>query len=388
MMGGEAPMAMAAMWCLTVVTLIFVALRVYTRAVIVRQLGWDDHIYALTGVFLLLYTVFLQLSANYGFGQPITALELEDAVQAVQWEMVGQTFAVIGMATAKVSMGLFLLRIVIERWQRIAIHIASSSLLAVSVMTAVVFWIQCLPPRSIFDPRVKGSCIIQVEGFSLLLGSWCAAVDFFFAAFPWMFIWGLNMRFKEKVTIAASMSLGVIAGICGIIRTVELSGLASANYTEDTVNLIIWSAAELAVTMICAGIPLLRPLLRLRGARTTNASSSGYYRHSLGNDGANPTSFKMQNISTRSQSQTQSDVENSHGFPEAHPKLGIRGTMTKTYIAREENNSDEEILGPEYRQSLQECPPAAGEIQVRKDVDVRVEQAMKKDRKSGESSSG
>ncbi|KAK3681766.1 hypothetical protein B0T22DRAFT_523080 [Podospora appendiculata] len=384
MMGGKAPMAMAVMWCLTIITLIFVVLRVYTRVVIVRQLGWDDHIYALTGGFLLLYTVFLQLSANYGFGQAITALELDDAVQAVQWEMVGQTFAVIGMATAKVSLGLFLLRIVIERWQRVAIHVASSSLLAVSVMTAIIFWIQCLPPQSIFDPRVKGKCIVQVEPFSLLLGSWCAAVDFFFAAFPWIFIWGLNMRFKEKVTIAASMSLGVIAGICGIIRTVELSGLASANYTEDTVNLIIWSAAELAVTMICAGIPLLRPLLRLRGARTTNASSSGYYRHSLGNDGASPPSFKMQVISTRSQSQ--SDVENSRGFPEAHPKLGIRGPMTKTYIARD-NNSDEEILGPEYRQSLQECPPAAGEIQVRKDVDdVRVEQAMKQ--KPGDSSAG
>lgn len=38
----------------------------------------------------------------------------------------------------------------------------------------------------------------------------CIAADFFFAAFPWLFIWKLNMKHKEKVTIAASMSVGVV----------------------------------------------------------------------------------------------------------------------------------------------------------------------------------
>lgn len=32
--------------------------------------------------------------------------------------------------------------------------------------------------------------------------------------------------------------------------------------TEDTVGLIVWSAAEIAVTMICIGIPVCRPLYK------------------------------------------------------------------------------------------------------------------------------
>lgn len=56
------------------------------------------------------------------------------------------------------------------------------------------------------------------------------------------------MKYKEKLTIAISLSLGFMyvrplrlagalltclcrAGICGIIRTIELGGLSSANYT-------------------------------------------------------------------------------------------------------------------------------------------------------------
>jgi len=38
----------------------------------------------------------------------------------------------------------------------------------------------------------------------------CIIADFFFAAFPWLFIWNLKMKYKEKVIISASLSLGVM----------------------------------------------------------------------------------------------------------------------------------------------------------------------------------
>lgn len=35
-------------------------------------------------------------------------------------------------------------------------------------------------------------------------------VDFFFAIFPWFFIWGLQMNKREKIVILSSMSMGVM----------------------------------------------------------------------------------------------------------------------------------------------------------------------------------
>ncbi|KAK3357828.1 hypothetical protein B0T25DRAFT_630790 [Lasiosphaeria hispida] len=371
-MGGQAPMAMAVLWTMAVVTLVFVVLRVYTRAVLVRSFGSDDYVYVLSGFMLLFYAVFLQVSSHYGFGQPIAALDLDSAVRAVEWEMIGQTFAVVGMATAKVSLGLFLLRIVVKPWHRVVLWIASVLILAVSLVVGVLFWTQCLPPRSLYDPRVKGTCGFGIAPFSLLLGVACIVADFFFAAFPWVFIWNLNMKHKEKVTIAASMSVGVVAGVAGIIRTVSLGGIASRNYTEDTVPLIIWSAVELAVTMVCAGVPVLRPLYRrIKGGITTDDSagnSNGYYKHGTGNDNStNQDSIRLKNMSS-----IETDVENNRGFPGAHPKLGIRGPTTVTYI-KGDNHSDEEILGPEYRQSQAGAQP--GQIHIHEHVDVHVERA-------------
>lgn len=106
----------------------------------------------------------------HGFGQPITALSMDSAVQAIYTEMIGQTFAVLGMAIAKLSLGFFLLRIVIEKWHRVSIWISMVSLSLVSLVTAVIFWTQRLPSNSIYDPRVPGRTVVSVTPFSVLLG--------------------------------------------------------------------------------------------------------------------------------------------------------------------------------------------------------------------------
>ncbi|KAH7120141.1 hypothetical protein B0J13DRAFT_568378 [Dactylonectria estremocensis] len=362
MMGGKGPMAVAVMWALTALTWIFVCLRLYTRIYILQQVGPDDHAYWLSGVLILLYTVFVHIAATYGFGQSILTLDLEDSARAVYYEMIGQTFAVIGMAVAKISLGLFLLRIVMERWHKIAIWIAMVSLMAVSILTAIIFWIQCIPAKKIYDPlrTPEGSCNIGVTPFAILLGVWCAIADFFFAIFPWIFIWGLNMKYKEKITIAGSMSFGVIAGVCGIVRTYEVATGFTSNYTLDTVPLIIWSAAEMAVTLVCVGIPILRPLYR-RTIHGSNLSSDRYYRkQGEGSDG--------QNYNLGPMPQNSGSKDRSRGFPNADPKLGIRGPGTITRIAGE-NPSDESILGSEYRHHTTSNQQNGG-IQVKKDVNV------------------
>ncbi|KAL4883506.1 hypothetical protein BJY04DRAFT_216329 [Aspergillus karnatakaensis] len=311
MLAGKGIRAVAVMWVMVFLSFILLPLRLYTRIYINKALGLDDFVFNLAWVFLLLYTIFVTIAGAHGFGQPIMTLTMDSAVQAIYMEMIGQTFAVLGMAIAKLSLGIFLLRIVIKRWHRISIWLSMVSLSVVSVMTAIIFWTQRLPSRSIYDPRVPGRTVIAVTPFSILLGcqslpwclllhadedilAWCAAVDFYFALLPWLFIWNLNMKMKEKLSIAISLSLGFIACICGIIRTIDLGGLSSSNYTEDTVDLVIWSAVELAVTIICVGIPTIRPLYRTaRHGPSANSSEGKYVKH---NESDRSSRFRMRNL--------------------------------------------------------------------------------------------
>lgn len=85
------------------------------------------------------------------------------------------------------------------------------------------------------------------------------------------------------------------AAAAGIKRTTEVEGLYTTNYlsepisfphvrswnypnannyrTEDSVGLIVWSSAEMAITLICIGIPVCRPLYKRAFRRMFGESS-------------------------------------------------------------------------------------------------------------------
>jgi hypothetical protein len=48
--GGDGPWVVAVMWSLTAIGIVFVALRIYTRVVVVKSFGVDDHVYNLAFV--------------------------------------------------------------------------------------------------------------------------------------------------------------------------------------------------------------------------------------------------------------------------------------------------------------------------------------------------
>lgn len=99
------------------------------------------------------------MSANYGFGQNMFEIEdVEDAVRAVLLEVIGQTFAIIGMAVAKCSLGLFLLRLVSVNmiWHRMAIWATMAGLMLTSISVVFVYWLQCTPPAYLWDHRIRG----------------------------------------------------------------------------------------------------------------------------------------------------------------------------------------------------------------------------------------
>ncbi|KAH8657362.1 hypothetical protein BGZ61DRAFT_371278 [Ilyonectria robusta] len=357
---GDGLWTVAVMWSLTAVTFVFVVLRIYTRVGVVKSFGIDDHVYNLAFVFLTFYTIFINVAATYGFGQnQDDILDLDDLSHAILFEATGQTFAVIGMAVAKWSLGLFLLRLVKARWHRIAIWISMACLMGASVSTCFVFWLQCTPPKFLWDRRIPGGfCHIDSTPVSMLLCILCVIVDFFYAAFPWLFIWSLQMNIREKIVILASLSLGVIAGACGIKRTIEVPALSSPNYLKDTVGLIVWSAAEIAVTMICIGIPVCRPLYKRYLDKWTSRDASKYQEQIEGGGSYPLRTFGGSTLRPGQANKDDDTLDDRDSITKEERKLGIGGPFTKSYAVgggriRGDNQSDEEILVPNFRRSQQ-----------------------------------
>ncbi|KAI0173081.1 hypothetical protein GGR52DRAFT_541839 [Hypoxylon sp. FL1284] len=265
----------SAMWAMAALSLVLVALRLYTRIRIVQFVGVEDYMYTCTGIFLLCFAIFIQVAVHHGLGQSFWQLDVDDASNAIFWTYVANSFAITGNAMAKLSMGLFLLRVVQVRWHKIALWAAILVTTATSTALTIMLWNQTTPVKASWDVlRTPGTWNIKIQPMSVGLGVWSSICDFFFAVFPWLFIRSLPMSRREKFVLAGGMSLGVIAGVCGITRTIVLSRLNVFNYTLNFVPYFAWAGAEIAVAMVCIGIPTLRPLyLKTRGLTGAHQSN-------------------------------------------------------------------------------------------------------------------
>ncbi|APA07333.1 hypothetical protein SS1G_13103 [Sclerotinia sclerotiorum 1980 UF-70] len=278
------PTIILVMWIETFAAAVFVGLRMYTRYYIVQATGYDDWLIVASILLFIGYTSFCTVAAVYGLGSHFLDITEAQFVLSNKMEVAGQTCNIIAIATSKSSVAVFLLRLVVVPWHKVFLWACIVSTFIVCIICATLDFFQCSPMPAIFNPSIPHTVNFNFTANAIFSGGYTALMDFVLALFPWYFLAGVRIRRKERLTISFGLTLGVFAGICGIVRAVELGGLASrSDYTYDTVPLILWGSSELLVAIVCACIPVLRPLYKqLRGQEKQSNESSGPYPNRSG----------------------------------------------------------------------------------------------------------
>ncbi|KAB8260898.1 hypothetical protein BDV32DRAFT_43353 [Aspergillus pseudonomiae] len=279
--GGLGPMTNAVLWVEVVIFAVFVGLRLYTRKHILNSIGLDDYMVVLALILHILYTIFVSIGTHYGVGQLFA--DVGDPVtysKATMYEVFSQVAGIMVIGVGKWAVGTFLLRIVRNKIQIWFIWGCLAITTIITLFASITVVIQCFPVQKTWNPTLEGTCWLDFSKVGYTVGSWFVAADFSFAILPWFIVWDLNMKQKEKITVACGLSLGIFAGVCGIVRTVALAGLNASEYIYDTVPMLIWSATESCVTIMCSTIPVLRPLyVRIRyGTKDESNSGNSSYK--------------------------------------------------------------------------------------------------------------
>ncbi|KAF6523328.1 hypothetical protein HZS61_011827 [Fusarium oxysporum f. sp. conglutinans] len=310
-----------------VIFAIFVELRLYTRSQILHSVGADDYLVVIALVFQIIYSAFVTSGTKYGLGRKFADIGNPDAYfLAVELEIYSQVAGLMVIGLGKCAVGIFLLRIVRNKFQKAFIWAFLAGTVFITLFSSIVVVVQCDPVQRTWDRRVPGTCWIDFPEVGLTVGSWFVVADFCFAIFQWFVIWELNMKRKGKITVACGLSLGIFAGICGIVHTIALNALNASEYIYDTVDMPIWSATESTVTIMCSSIPVLRPLyvrFRYGSQGDSSGAASSYKLPMYGN-------FSGRKYGNSSMSGTEA--------------ISGSGPSNRTVIAYNANASDESIL--------------------------------------------
>ncbi|KAF2237518.1 hypothetical protein EV356DRAFT_529846 [Viridothelium virens] len=295
---GLGPAVVAVLVVEGVVAGVFIAARYLTRVFMRGSPGWDDFTLMFTWVLQMSFVGMSIAACTQGMGAHSSDLTIEMFARAVKLELVAQFLVSIAMGTSKVGVSLFLMRIVTNKWHKAILWFWNVSIMTLSIFLAISVYAQCQPVKSIWDPRIrKEVCPLNLTIIATVMCSWSAAMDFFLALFPWYVLRNLNMKRRERITICASLSLGIFAGTCGVIRTTGLDALSkTSDYLYETSPSVMWTSSEMTLTIICVSVPALRPLWK--GLSTRGFSSSGGYQQYHDGSGQNDVPIEFRNLPT------------------------------------------------------------------------------------------
>ncbi|KAH6869271.1 hypothetical protein B0T10DRAFT_418702 [Thelonectria olida] len=245
--------------------IITVSLRSYVRAVMLRSLNVDDWLAVATLIFFIIFCGFVLQAIKYGAGRRLRDVRKENAIQC-RW--FGEFFYIITSVLVKYTAGIFLLRIISTRWQRVLIWTVLGVILVFNVFYLFIVVFQCSPPNYFWtrflDPGT-GLCLPKpfISNTAYVGSAINAWADWMLGLLPVYVVWKLNLKLKDKLLLAGVLALGSIACCATIVRMFYVWQLTDAeDFLYGFADIAIWSTAENGLGLTALSMATLRPLIR------------------------------------------------------------------------------------------------------------------------------
>jgi hypothetical protein len=170
------------------------------------------------------------------------------------------------MVILKISLGIFYLRIVVSRWQKVTVYatVGVATIFGCFYFFAVLF--SCGLPAKFLVNALQHKCMGNAEGrfaTNLAAGTVNAVSDFILATLPITLIRKACMPFPAKLSAGLILLLGCAGSAVSVVRLAYVRGMSyNMNFFEVGVNITLWSIIEAGLCITAASLATLRPLFR------------------------------------------------------------------------------------------------------------------------------
>ncbi|KAI0542740.1 hypothetical protein GGR58DRAFT_510037 [Xylaria digitata] len=304
----------------TALALVFLGLRFWALRLSGRKLYPDDFF----AVFALVSKTVLTGTAIWGtfngLGQHIQLLSLSELTVQVKLLLVSEFSYLASTASVKLSMLFLYHRIyttpVFRRWNWAVIgltfaYISKWRLLTRNAAVAFIplFLTNCIPLSQYWDPQPGGWCRDTIVGDNATVAA-NLFLDVAVLALPMPVLWRLQMSIRDKLTVTAMFSIGLVTIALVLWRLgVTIRTRDSVDWTSTLCKVGEIASLEVYLGVIAVSIPTLGPLfnayitptLRKWGlTRATGVANSGgknLYLETIGGSTLNKRSRKYTELS-------------------------------------------------------------------------------------------
>ncbi|KAL4916629.1 hypothetical protein BDW62DRAFT_101186 [Aspergillus aurantiobrunneus] len=265
-----------------------VILRCYVRLRIVKALGWDDWVMGFAMLFYIMFCGCMIGGSLWGTGKHLWDLTAKQRTIAMEYWFLCDISYAASSILAKISVCIFLLRVIPFQWHRATLYTVT----ALNVSTGIVFFvllvIQC-SPVSFWWRRMSGDtdgkCVYLdvIEAMLYAFSVTSAVFDLTVGLLPIILVHKLQMDRRTKAAVASILGMACIASIAIIIRIPFVPTIQDPDFLYATVQVAIWSAIEVGLSIAAGSLATTRPLFRVFFSRLSTS-------HTFTDDPSDPSS--------------------------------------------------------------------------------------------------
>ncbi|KAH8595300.1 hypothetical protein B0O99DRAFT_572012 [Bisporella sp. PMI_857] len=245
---------------------LFLVLRIYTRAIIVRNVGSDDYVNLGMGVHL--------------WNVPLTTFSPHFLKMAV----VNGVFYGLSFLCVKVSILLLYLRLSPYYLFRIAVWVVMVTTAVYSVFGSFAFLFNCQPIAKTWDITITDGRCINVSKIAMTHASLTIVTDIAMLILPIALVRKLKLPIKQRVGLASVFMAGTFVCIVSSIRMkVIMEFVRTADFTRVLAEATVWRQdyfcillalhiMEVCIGVICACLASFKPFLRRHFPRLLGSS--------------------------------------------------------------------------------------------------------------------
>ncbi|KAF2795036.1 hypothetical protein K505DRAFT_240769 [Melanomma pulvis-pyrius CBS 109.77] len=246
-----------------VLSTLFLAWRVIYAVVKKRKLLLCDYLLIIATILNITTTVIRFETTKHALGRHIKDPSiLPGGIKSYSYGLyLGQVINLLAVAILKYSICAYLLAL---KFSKIYTVIVWASILMVTVFNLLIPMFgnfSCTPFEKNWNRQVVGGkCWFKgSQGLTYMQGVSNCLTDVVYVVAPLIYLRTIQLPSRTQWGLRVVFLLGLVATICSIFKTIELSALRKTrDPTWDGVDLTIWSATELSVGILIASLPPLR----------------------------------------------------------------------------------------------------------------------------------
>ncbi|KAF2839760.1 hypothetical protein M501DRAFT_904272, partial [Patellaria atrata CBS 101060] len=246
----------------TIVMVIFLSVRLYTKSFLKNATGADDYVMAIAGVTALAMGVIGALSTKYGGGHHIWDLKDEWATPYGKLSLAEDTLFPTCVSLTKISICITYLRLFPSRSNRIFCWTCIVYLTLWMISVSIMNILQCIPIKGMYDPSVTEKKCIDYKSALLSTAALNSVSDFIVYLWPAKPLWRVQLPLKQRIGLLGVFCMGCIVCIAGVCRMYYLEEYFKT-YDGLYIGGIVWVtlAIEFNIGIVAGCLPSVKPLL-------------------------------------------------------------------------------------------------------------------------------